>query len=239
MTLINHRLFIGLLFPLVLLFTSPLIAQSSESDKQQYDAWNGDSKLFLTKNNNVKGSQYFSDDWVDGKVILDNKSITKKLKLNYNIYEQKVVFKEGDELRAYDPDKIKGFIILDDNGNVETQFANGFYDENLNIGPSDLMRVVYSGDTKLLAKHEVFFDQNSSRDPFSNAKYSEYKESVTYYLLTEHIGLTKTRLKRNPFIETLGTHEKDLKEYAKAARLKIKNEREARTLLYYYDSINK
>jgi hypothetical protein len=222
----------------ILQFTFLVQAQTDEASKPQYDVWRGNSNVLQTRNNEVRGSQFYNEEWRPGKIIFRDKKVTQKLPLKYNSYENLVIFKEGNKMRVYPPSEIQGFIFLNEEGEVTERFINGILNEDHNIEPTQLFRVIYNGETKLLAKHKTFFSKNAGRDPFSNVKYSEFDQKVDYFIFHKDGELTETRIRRRSLIKDLGSYKDKLREYAKSANMKIRSEKEAITLLYYFDQLH-
>ncbi|MEQ8524538.1 hypothetical protein [Gracilimonas sp.] len=217
--------------------TDELLAQTDEASKAQYAIWRGNTSVMQTKNDEVRGSQFYNDEWKSGKVIFRDKTVSDELPLKYNSYENLLIFKDGELMRVFEPTDIQGFIFLNEKGEVTERFMNGIYEKEYDIQPTQLLRVIYNGDTKLLAKHKIFFSKNAGRDPFSNVSYSEFKEKTDYFILQQNGDVKETRIRQKNLIRDLANHKKELKEFVKSSDMKVKSEKEAIALLNFYDQL--
>lgn len=230
-----HRispLFIVILFGLMV----PLQAQSTVGTNAHVDIWNSETPVVQSSNEEVRGDQWYREDWTPGRIILRDNSITEIHDINYNTYEDKIIFRDGSTLKAYDPAQVRGFQFVDENGNKTQEFVAGISDRRHNISPYNLLRVIYNGETKFLARHETHFIRNSGRDIVSNRPYSEYDDSMTYFLLKDG-QLIETRLRKRNILRDIGDKRSALNDFITSGNLRLKSEEDVATLLNYYDQI--
>lgn len=224
------------LIAMLLIFNQPTIAQSTVGTNVHVDIWNSETPIVQGSNEEVRGSQWYLDEWTAGRVILRDNTITEIHDINYNTYEDKIIFRDGDVMKAYDPTQVRGFQFVDEAGNKTQEFITGISDRQYNIDPYDLMRVIYNGDTKFLARHETIFVRNSGRDIVTNQRYSEYDETKSYFIL-KNGKLTKTRLRKRNLFRDIGDHRQALNDFIKSSDLRMRSEEDVVTLLNYYDQI--
>lgn len=228
---------VTVLIPLLILTPSLIFAQSTAGSNAHVDIWNSETPVVQSSNEEVRGDQWYRDDWTPGRVILRDNSITEIHDINYNTYEDKIIFRDGNTLKAYDPAQVRGFQFVDENGNKTQEFVTGISDRQHGINPYNLLRVIYNGDTKFLARHETNFVRNSGRDIVSNRPYSEYDDSMNYFLLKDG-KLTKTRLRKRNILRDIGDQRKALNDFIRSSDLRLRSEEDVATLLTYFDQIN-
>jgi hypothetical protein len=227
-----------LLFTLFLLLsTHGLVAQSTVGTNVHVDIWNSETPIVQGSNEEVRGTQWYREDWTPGRVILRDNSITEIHDINYNTYEDKIIFRDGDVMKAYDPSQVRGFQFVNESGNKTQEFVTGISDRQHGIDPYDLLRVIYNGDTKFFARHETIFVRNRGRDIVTNKRYSEYDETKTYFLLKDG-KLTETRLRKRNILRDIGDHKDALNDFIKSSDLRLRSEEDVVALLNYYDQIN-
>ncbi|MDZ7756412.1 hypothetical protein [Rhodohalobacter sp.] len=232
-----YPLFKAYILTLFLFFMAmPLMAQSTVGTNVHVDIWNSETPIVQGSNEEVRGTQWYREEWTPGRVILRDNSITEVHDINYNTYEDKIIFKDGNIMKAYDPTQVRGFQFLDRMGNKTQEFVTGISDRQYGIDPYDLFRVIYNGDTKFLARHEMIFIRNRGRDIVTNKRYSEYDETVTYYLMKDG-KLTKTRLRKRNILNDIGDQKDALNDFVKSSKLRLKSEEDVAALLNYYDQI--
>lgn len=230
----SSKTFVFILFFIVM--GSSVFAQSTVGTNVHVDIWNSETPIVQGSNEEVRGTQWYRDEWSPGRVILRDNSLTEIHDINYNTYENKIVFKDGDVMKAYDPSQVRGFQFVDESGNKTQEFVTGISDQEFGIHPFDLLRVVYNGKTKFFAQHETIFVRNSGRDLITNKRYSEYDETITYFLMKDG-ELTKTRLRKRNILNDIGDQKNALDDFAKSNKLRLKSEEDVVTLLNYYDQI--
>lgn len=231
-------------YPIKLFLTAVLViaaqsvlAQSTVGTNVHVDIWNSETPIVQGSNEEVRGSQWYREEWTPGRVILRDNSITEIHDINYNTYEDKIIFRDGEVMKAYDPSQVRGFQFVDNSGNKTQEFITGISDRQHSIDPYDLMRVIYNGETKFLARHETIFVRNSGRDIITNKRYSEYDETKTYYLLKDG-NLIETRLRKRNILRDIGDHKEALNDFIKSSDLRLRSEEDVATLLTFYDQIN-
>lgn len=234
---ISYSLILFFLTVFVALMWQPSVAQSTVGTNAHVDIWNSETPIVQSSNEEIRGTQWYRDEWTPGRVILRDNSITEIHNINYNTYEDKIIFKDGDVMKAYDPSQVRGFQFVDESGNKTQEFVTGISDRQYGIDPYDLLRVIYNGETKFLARHETIFVRNSSRDIVTNQRYSEYDEIKTYFIMKDG-KMTETRLRKRNILRDIGDHRDALNEFIKSSNLRLRSEEDAATLLNYYDQIN-
>lgn len=225
-----------ILTPFLIFAALPLMAQSTVGTNVHVDIWNSETPIVQGSNEDVRGTQWYRDEWTPGRVILRDNSITEIHDINYNSYEDKIIFRDGDVMKAYDPSQVRGFQFVDESGRKTQEFVTGISDRKYGINPYDLLRVIYNGEIKLLARHETIFIRNRGRDIITNKRYSEYDETVTYFLMKDE-KLNKTRLRKRNILNDIGDQKDALSDFVKSSDLRLRSEEEVAALLNYYDQI--
>lgn len=218
---------------------------SSISISAQYSALDASSGVTFSSSNlmqslnptDVKGTPYYGDEIKKGKVYLPNGKKTEVLDLVLNLEENLLLFREGDVYKIFNPAIIKGIEIYDDYNQPEDFFVIGFSSPDNDITNSSFLRVIYNGETKMLAHHSVDFDRGNFRDPVSNRVTAQYKKKEIYYIVNKDGDFKKTRLRLKNLVKDLGNFEKQLKDFAKENKIKGKSESDAFRILEYYDSL--
>lgn len=223
----------------LLLFPTLIFAQYSASDASSGITFSSSNIMQNMNPTDVKGTPYYGDEIKEGRVYLPNEKKTEVLELVINLEENLLLFKEGDVYKIFNPAIIKGVEIYDDYRQPEDFFVIGFSSPEHDITTTSFLRVVYNGDTKMLAHHSVEYDRGNFRDPITNRVTAEYKKKETYYIVKEDGGFVKTRLRLKDILKDIGEFENELKDFAKKNKIKGKSETDAFKILEYYDSLKK
>lgn len=185
-------------------------------------------------NTEVNGSPYYNEDWATGYVQVNKNTQSNAVKLKYSSYTNEVLFQENGRTRALPSDALVGFTLIKDNKEIE--FKNGFHSEEYDITPNQLMRVIYGGDVKLLAKEYV--NLHHTQDPFTGETKYDFLDETDFYLVSADGSFNKIKLKKKDILKALGQKQDALKEFADSHNLDFDNEYHASLILKHYDKLN-
>lgn len=163
------------------------------------------------KYQNVEGSPYLFEAWINGDLQLADGSVRKNIPIKYNTYQQQVeVVSDGQTIAVY-PSSLKEFTInsLDENGNkVSYKFRNGF-----KVPPykkDDFFQVLYDGEMKLLGRVKTqLVEPITSSSYGATNKASTFESGKEYFVLKKNGEAEKIRLRKKD-IRNLFPEKKDL-----------------------------
>lgn len=201
---------------------------------QALDNTSGDYYL-NAQSRDVKGDPYFNSDWLKGKVQITDKAETEELLLRLNIADNILEFTRGERVYLMNSGKIKGFTLFAQPENI--QFRNGFNSEDHDITPSTLVRVMYSGDVKMIAHHSSSLKKNLPTYGSANIK-DEYVDDTEYFIIDESGEYHEVKLKKRHILRTL---EKELRnqveDFAGQQNLDFGEEQDLDEILAHYDQL--
>lgn len=96
----------------------------------------------------VKGSAYLFD-FQEGSILFSEKDTAFNLMIAFNVYENTLEYKIDDQLIAYHPDKISGFIL--NVGSYPRLFRSGY--KIPKVGSKLFVEVLVDGEYKLISHH--------------------------------------------------------------------------------------
>jgi len=201
---------------------------------QALDNSSGDYYL-NSQSRDVKGDPYFNSDWLKGKVQITDKAVTEELLLRLNIADNILEFTRGEKVYLMNSGKIKGFAFFAQPDNVV--FRNGFKSEDHNIKPSTFVRIMYSGDIKMIAHHNCSLKKNLPTYGSANIK-DEYVDDTEYFIIDESGNYHDVKLKKRHILRTLEKNLRDrVEDFADQQNLDFGEEQDIDDILAHYDQL--
>lgn len=198
-----------------------------------YGMW-GQSK---NVNNEVKGSIYFIENWkAKGNIYSVDKKKYKISNLNINLKDNRIEAKFDDHS--------KDSIFVFKNSTIEKVTINNkvFTKKRLTLkNKTDDFFVEKLKSTKktgIYKLHYVFFKEGEF-DRLSQKKTGKdrYIKAERYFIKKENEKLKPIKLKKSDILKVFAEKKKEIKDYIKKNKLKVKEEQDFIKLLHYYDTL--
>ncbi len=188
-------------------------------------------------NNNIKGSPFLNDEWVNGTIYgLDLKKMAQvKLRLNTNGNEIHFLDMKNIEL-VVDKSKIKKVAMFDELSLDSIYFENGFTDTKNELISSNLVQVLNKGEVLLLKKHTNNVVKKDSLFGAINVYY--FAPMFDYYLKNEKNIIQKLKKIDIKILSTILPNKEIITNYL-TQKNKIKTEKEIIEFLDFYNLNNK
>lgn len=220
---------------LAIFFISTIGVQAQDTNLDQAQVTNPTGTLIYTTANNSEtiGTPFYNEEWQKGKVIFNNGKLSKTVPLMYNSNTQVLFFQQGGSVKSLDANKFKGF-KFHESGEV---FHNGFVIDKFDVTKTDPVKVIYDGKTKLLEFYQTIKVRANSKDPLTGKMIDRFMTDKTMFYLFADGSVKKTKIKKKNMINDLGGFKKELNDFTKKTKNKVKSEADAVKLLEYYDSL--
>lgn len=181
----------------------------------------------------VKGSPYFHESFRDGIVTLFNNSRTETLSMNYNIYENRIEYSDGNTILAINGNQIKEFTFTDSgiNQTFRKGFSAGGLDEN------EFVHVMVDGDAKLLIKNEVSYQQDVSSYGVATQQ-DEYISNQRIYFHIDGETDRVRRMRERNVLRSFNQHRDQLEKYTNQNRIDLSELNDVKRLFEYYNSLD-
>ena len=188
-------------------------------------------------NNNIKGSPFLNDEWLNGTIYgLDLKKMAQvKLRLNTNGNEIHFLDMKNIEL-VVDKSKIKKVAMFDELSLDSIYFENGFTDTKNELISSNLVQVLNKGEVLLLKKHTNNVVKKDSLFGAINVYY--FAPMFDYYLKNEKNIIQKLKKIDIKILSTILPNKEIITNYL-TQKNKIKTEKEIIEFLDFYNLNNK
>jgi hypothetical protein len=180
----------------------------------------------------VIGSPYLLDNFEDGTITLADGKNTANLKLNFNVYENRVEFSDAGNIIAVDNNMVDKFVFS--NSGNEMVFAKGYSSRRLEH--SDYVQVLVDGPVKLLKKYEVSFQENLATYGTATQK-DEYISDERFFIYEDGETNRLRNLSERQVLRTLNDHQDELESFIEENNLNTENIEHLAMLMQYYNEI--
>ena len=136
-------------------------------------------------NNNIKGSPFLNDEWLNGTIYGLDLKIMAQVKIRLNTNGNQVHFLDMKNIElVVDKSKIKKVAIYDELNADSIYFENGFSDTKAELSKSTLVQVLNKGEVLLLKNHTNNVVKKDSLFGAINVYY--FAPTFDYYLKNEN-----------------------------------------------------
>jgi len=215
---------------LTLSLTFPAIAQLEKSDirlvrEAEFTARNYQGE--------VEGSPFLNNEWQTGLVFLKSGKTSNMVKLRYNILQNQLLLQRNGRAYSVMPNRMTGFVFVDEGH--RTKFGKGFRSAEHNINRNQLLRMIYDGSIKLVARYES--NKNERRDAFSGAVTIRFINDQVYYLITSDGSFHEVDLDKEDILKALNDEQQALQKFARQNDLNWDEETDLKQILAHYDGL--
>jgi hypothetical protein len=176
-------------------------------------------------NSTLKGTVYYNDNWLKGTIILENGDRHDSIYMKYNTFiEELIIFNERTgAIYILDKPVVSQFEI--DKGNGSEKLFRKLYFDRFPRGDR-YFNVLYPGDKlKLLLWHKTIVEKtNLYKDKNGLMRNSEFKMTLTYFILFPDIDLIKIFPNRRSFINLFPDQKKIVRRLLRRNRINLKRE---------------
>jgi len=183
----------------------------------------------------IEGSPYMDNEFQLGKVYNRLTKNVSNFLLRYNIYNDEIQIKVGDNNDSRVLLKSKDYFVILNNSKI-------FYEKyqiknNIETGYFILK---YTGKSFSLfeKKNKTFQASKPSKDSFHISTPAKFKDNTTSYIKsTKDEVLRPVSSSKKAILDNFPTHKKELKIYLKSENINLKDENDLKKLIKYYDSL--
>lgn len=185
----------------------------------------------------VNGSPFLVNKFVQGDVKFTNGKIAKNIAIMYDQVLDAVIFKGKNNEDYYFTDKIAEFIIDYNNLNGEQKsiFRNGFAVDK-NLTDQSFFQVLIDGKIKLLKRNQKTI--TSTKEYNSATVVKNINEAVTYYITKDNVPLALKRLDNKSLMSLFDAqYASKIADYLTSNKLNLKSEIDLINVIQYYNTL--
>ncbi|WP_289053617.1 hypothetical protein [Carboxylicivirga marina] len=180
---------------------------------------------------NYNGSPYlFETD--QGKLILADEQSFEGLTMRYNVYNDEMEIKKGDQYYSIPKEKLFPSMVLDGH-----HFALKVYVDSNKKQIAYFEEFVNDSLCGFFIKHNIFLSEPEESRPYKDAKPAEFKSKMPgFYIAFNKDVLHEVKTKKD-FLELAPAHQEELAAYIKKHKTKFKKTDSVKRLVEYYNSL--
>jgi len=178
----------------------------------------------------IEGTPYLTDTYLKSHVY-SHKGNFSDIDMRYNIFYERMEFKEKDLLYAIDPDSKIKKIVLD----AQT-FVVDNYELKGKTAPAYFLRLD-SGRVTLMTKMRIIFKDRQQGKPIEDdipAKYSRMQD-INYIKLGDRSLIKVRSIKK--LIDELPDRKQEMEDFAKKEKISANKAEELTKFIQYYNSL--
>ena len=185
---------------------------------------------------NIDGTPYYHDEWSTGIALLPDNLKSRGVQMKFSTYQNRVYYKESDEIMMLDNRRVEGFALNVDNNWV--LFKNGYNSGISDTDRNTYFRVVHDGISKILVHHRTFTRESQKPAIATGRTSQEFRHSEDYYLVNEDGEFREVRLKERRFLRELPKQFRDpVKDFASENDLDFDEDPDLAKIMTHYDEL--
>lgn len=183
---------------------------------------------------NIEGSPFMNNDFQLGKVYNRiTKNVTNFL-LRYNIYNDEIQIKVSENNNSRVLIKSNDYFVIFNNSKI-------FYEKYQinNKTETGYFILKYTGKSLSLfeKKYKTYHEAKPAKDSFHRSTPAKFKDNTEFYVKTINDELLRhVSSNKKAILDNFPTHKKELKTYIKSEKLDLKDEKDLKKLITYYDT---
>ena len=182
----------------------------------------------------TKGSPMILDDFTRGNIYYSNKSKTSGKLINYDCYNNQVLYSDGTNTYVLPPKEIDFLeFLVDDESFV---FKHVFVEE---LKKSLFLQVLYNHKSILYKRHyREFLKADYTRAYSADRRYDEYVNQYDYYLSLDGGDVVSLKPKKKSLLAIMNLHSEEIEAFLKTEKINLKSDKDLVKVVKYYDSLS-
>ena len=197
----------------------------------------GAVQTFDERYEGVKGSPFLTEEWIPGKVRMNNGHVFDGVRLKYDLYRDELIVKRQDGAEVI-PDKqtIRSFVLLA----PKRQFVRIGYLINYRKFPyNHFAEVLYQGKSTLLAVHRKKLIKADYRGAYhADRPYDAFDVATTqHYWVSAEGQVHELKPRRKSLRRTFGDHQAAVTTFIQENGIDLNRAEDLVQLIQYYDQL--
>ena len=180
----------------------------------------------------TQGTPYVFTEFKKGNIHFSNMTRVSNYMMNYDCFNNQLIFKEGNEYYVIEPIKIN-YIEFQHLPDSTILFRQVFLEDKKKI---ILMEILYEGESTLYKYHSKAFYKADYTGAYSrDIRYDEYEDEYTWYIDTGSEGIRRLRPKKKTVLKIMEPASAEIEQYLKKEKPDLKSDEELIRLVEYHD----
>ena len=182
----------------------------------------------------TEGTPYVLKDFTKGDIFFSDKTAARNKLINYDCYNNRVLFKQDEVNYIVDSRKID-YIKFYPTGHSTVLFKKVFLMEQRKIV---LMKILYHKESTLYRYYYKTFREADYTGAYSQDKrYDEFIDEHQWYIEPGGAEIRRLRPKKKSILEAFKAYRNDIEQYLKNEKPDLKSDRDLIRLVEYYDNL--
>ncbi len=191
------------------------------------------TQLREIKYEDVTGSPYLFDYWVNGKVTTKSGKHYENMPLKYNVMDDKLIFKHENGNLMYFAEPVTTFELLNPDLNISNKYINGLPVID-HFNNDSYFEVIFSGQTSLFKKTNKKIIE--SKQYGSAVVNKSFNTTNSYFTLSDG-NFAKITPTKKAISALFPTKEQELNNYLKKEKIDFKQDKDLKKLFEYLTKI--
>lgn len=177
----------------------------------------------------IDGSPFLKNEFQKGIVSVNDTLSFKDVPLRYNIFTDKIEFKDRKDQVLEINDQNQDYYFLINQKHFKT--VDYIYDNAIKRG---VLEILVRGHIQLYKKYQVEFEPATKAIGFQDAQPDRFvSKDAEYFLAVDNEKPKEIKLNKKDIFSQLKQFKADIEKYAKAEKLNTKSEKDLVQLLQY------
>jgi hypothetical protein len=190
-------------------------------------------RAFASGYEGVRGTPYIFEDFRSGNFYMNNKTSILNMLINYDCYQDHVMYSDRDNTYIMDEQKIEYFTIAGDEPEGILLFKQVFLPSEKKIV---FLQVIYNEKSIVYKRHLKDFIKADYTGPYNpGRRYDEYTDNQAYYIKLPHKEIRQIKSGQKFIKETFGDQSALIKDFIKEEKINLKDEYDLVKMATFYD----
>lgn len=177
---------------------------------------------------NYEGTPFFNEDFSAGDVVINDTTHYQKIPLRYNIYTDKIQFKNNQgRILEFNLASQKYIFTIENKRFTNKEYLR--YKEK----ETGILEILAEGKISLYKKHGVVFKQATREAGFKPAEPNRFKPLDDKYLIAIDNNIPEAITLSKKLLEQLEVLKPGVGEYARSNKIKLRSEEDLIRLIEY------
>lgn len=200
-----------------------------ENSKAEYQR---DKNLKLNESIKYTGSPYLNEEFKTGYLIKIDNSITKDLKLRYNIYSDNIEFMNKETIQVAPSENFTNKVII---GEKTFKYTSYNIKNKTQLG---FLEQVVKGDCCLYYQHRVELIEAVTSLSYSNPEPAKFiKQRGQFFIQLSGKTINSVKRKKDLF-KQFTNNKKEIEKFVKIEKLSLNKKEDLIKLVQYYNKLN-
>lgn len=196
------------------------------------------SQTYASRYEEVKGSPYFTEDWILGEIEFDDRSRYNDVELLYNVYEDELLARDkGGNPIVVNKEIVRSFTMgKNDNTNMGNFLKADYLEYDLdNVDEDQYVQELYKGEGALYAVNKKSLSQNSNADSEGEANDEFTELQSDYYFVSPSGKIHRLKPEEPSILDAMNERREAVENYIEAQNLNLNERDDLIELVMFYE----